>query len=162
MSEKSRWWAIIIPGISFGIIIRAAQFASDRFLFFTGLVSMRSTVVPVMVFIVTPLLLVMTGVVSEIIRNRHQVTRWTPFISPAAGFLAMSIAVLLFRRVSSVNQYIPANAPGILPRLSCVAGDLVMWAPALPGISTLFSVFSLAGGYAMHKKLVRDEQRPVT
>jgi hypothetical protein len=158
---KSGLRAIIIPGLSFGVIIWAAQFASDQYLISSGLVGMRATLFPVMTFIVTPLLLLITGFVSEIIRNRGQDTKWTPWIPWTAGFLAMGTAFLLFRIVSSANQYVPHMAPGILPRLSYVTGDFVIYFPVLLVISTLFAFFSLAGGYGMHWKRVREEKRPV-
>jgi len=152
--------AIIIPGLLFGFIIWATQFASDRVLIMTGIVSMRSTLFPIMAFVVTPLLLVVAGIVSEIIRNREPDTRWAPSIPYAAGFLGMSVAFLLFRIVSSANQHLPYMAPGILPRLAYVSGNLIMYFPILLVISILFACFSFAGGYGMHWKLAREEKRP--
>ena len=78
MSIRSELRAIIMPGLSFGVIIWAAQFASDQYLITTGFVGMRSTVFPIMAFIVTPLLLLITGIVSEIIRNRELDAEWAP------------------------------------------------------------------------------------
>jgi hypothetical protein len=152
--------AIIIPGLSFGVIIWAAQFVSDQYLISTGFVGMRSTVFPIMAFMVTPLLLIITGIVSEIIRNREQNTGWTPWIPYKAGFLAMSLAFLLFRIVSSVNQYLPYMTPGFLPRLAYVTGNLIMYFPILLVISTLFACFSFAGGWGMHWILMRKGKRP--
>jgi uncharacterized membrane protein len=120
---------------------------------------MRATLFPVIAFIVTPILLLITGFVSERIRNREQDTKWTPWIPWTAGFLAMGTAFLLFRIVSSANQYVPHMAPGILPRQSYMTGDLVIYLPVLLVICTLFAFFSLAGGYGMHRKLVREEKR---
>jgi len=159
VSIKSKLRAIIIPGLSFGVIIWSAQFASDQCLISSGFVGMRSTVFPIMAFIVTPLLLLITGIVSEIIRNRELDTGWAPSIPYKAGFLAMSLAFLLFRIVSSVNQYIPYMAPGILPRLAYVTGNLIMYFPILLVISTLFACFSFAGGWGMHRIRMRKWKR---
>jgi hypothetical protein len=115
---KTELKAIFFPGLSFGVIIWAAQFTSDQCLISSGFVGMRSIVFPIIAFIVTPFLLLITGIVSEIIRKREQDTEWAPSIPYKAGFLAMSLAFLLFRIVSSVNQYLPFMAPGILPRLA--------------------------------------------
>jgi hypothetical protein len=147
--------AIIIPGLSFGLVIWAVQFASDQYLISTGFTGMRATLFSITVLIVIPLLLVITGVVSEIIRNRERDTGWTLFIPYAAGFIAMSIAFLLFRIVSSVNQYLPYLSPGIMPRLSYVTGNIIMYFPVLIVISTLFAFFSLAGGYGMRRNQMR-------
>ena len=160
MSIRSELRAIIMPGLSFGVIIWAAQFASDQYLITTGFVGMRSTVFPIMAFIVTPLLLLITGIVSEIIRNRELDAEWAPSIPYKAGFLAMSLAFLLFRIVSSVNQFDPYMSPGILPRLAYVTGNLIMYFPILLVISTLFAGFSFAGGWGMHRILMREEKDP--
>jgi hypothetical protein len=159
VSIKPGLRAIIIPGLSFGLIIWAAQFASDQYLISTGFVGLRSTVFPLMAFIVTPLLLLITGIVSEIIRNREQDTEWAPSIPYNAGFLAMGLAFLLFRIVSSFNQYLPYMAPGILPRLAYVTGNLIMYFPILLVISIIFAGFSFAGGWAMHRILMRKGQQ---
>ena len=160
MPDKPHRKAIIIPGLLFGFIIWAAQFASDQILIRAGFVSVRSTLFPIMAFIVTPLLLVVAGIVSEIIRKKEQGSVWTLWIPYTAGFLGMSIAFLLFRIVSSANQYLPYMAPGILPRLSYMTGNIILYFPVLIVVSTLFAFFSLAGGYGMHWKLAREEKRP--
>jgi hypothetical protein len=151
--------AIIIPGLSFGIVIWAAQFASDQYLISTGFVGLRSTLFFIMVACVIPVLMVITGVISEVIRNREACSGWTLFIPYKAGFLAMGLAFLLFRIVSSVNQYLPYIPPGILPRLAYVTGNLIMYLPILLVISTLFACFSLAGGWGMHRILIRKGKR---
>jgi hypothetical protein len=160
VSDKPHQKAIIIPGLLFGLVIWAAQFASDQILITAGFVSMRSTLFPIMAFIVTPLLLVVAGIVSEIIWKQEQGTVWTLWIPYKAGFLGMSLAFFLFRVVSSVSQYLPYSDPGIVPRLAYMIGDFIIYFPVLIVASTLFAFFSLAGGYGMHGKRARDEKRP--
>jgi hypothetical protein len=157
--NKPHQKAIIIPALLFGFIIWAAQFASDQYLISTGFVGMRSTVFPIMAFIVTPLLLAVAGIVSEIIWKKEQGTVWTLWIPYTAGFLGMSIAFLIFRIVSSANQYLPYMAPGILPRLAYVTGNIIIYFPILLMVSAIFAFFSLAGGYGMHRKLVHEKKR---
>jgi len=148
--------AVIVSGLLFGIIIWAAQFASDQCLIMTGFVSLRSTLFLIMILFVTPVLLVIAGAVSEVMRNREPGTRWAPGIYYLTGFLGMSSAFFLSRVVSSANQYLPYMAPGILPRVSYMTGDIIMHLPELLVISTIFAFFSLAGGYGMHRKLKRE------
>lgn len=159
---KSDLNAIIIPGLSFGIIIWAAQLVSDQCLIISGFVGMRAILFPVMALVVTPLLLVIAGIASETLRKREGDTRRALSIPYAAGFLAMGLAFLLFRIVSSVNQYLPYMAPGILPRLAYVTGNLTMYLPIHLAISTLFAFFSLAGGWYMHRKTCSPDKRRVT
>jgi hypothetical protein len=160
-NTKSALHAIIIPGLLFGIIIWAVQFASDQCLIQSGFMSMRSTLFPIMALVVTPLLLVITGIVSEIIGNKMGDSGRTRSVPYAAGFLAIGLAFLLFRIVSSMNQYHPTMAPGILPRFSYVTGNLIMYLPILLTICTLFAFFSFAGGFWMHRVLIKKRSRPV-
>lgn len=147
--------AIIIPGLVSGFIIWIAFFLN-----YAGIIpvwTQAHRAVFIELFL-APLLLVIAGAVSEIIRSREERQGWTPWIPYSAGFLGAGTAGFLVFTDTAVKQYLPLLEPGIAPRLAYVAGHVLMCIPIIIGISAFFALFSVVGGICMHgiRERVRD------
>ncbi len=150
MFKKPGRSAIIGPGFLFGFIIWAVMSGSDAFLTSTGNVGLRSTLFLFMVIFVAPVLLIITGIVSETIRRRENRSGFTLQIPYLAGFLAVLVTGFLYLIKSSADQYLPMIEPGLVPRLGFMTGTVIMTMPFVLMIAAIFALLSLAGGYGIH------------
>ena len=148
--------AIIIPGLSIGIIIWTAFFISHSGMISTGTRADRAIFIEVFI---APFLLVIGGAVSEIFRRREQQSAWTPGIPFFTGFLGAGTATIMLFTGTAITQYLPLLEPGLVPRLTYIIGHVMMNMPIIIIVSIVYALFSLAGGYGMHWKMKREEER---
>lgn len=148
MFRKPDLQAIIIPGILFGILYPALFLWAMGYLepaLPSGLKG--GYLACTLLFLGAPVLLLMTGFVSENLILRKSRTGWVPFIPYCAGFLGVFLACNLMMTISSAHQYVPYMEPGLMPRLAFVTGYLIAILPGVLLVRALFPVFSLAGAY---------------
>ncbi len=102
-----------------------------------------------------PLLLVIAGAASEMIRDRDGRYDWTPLIPSCAGFLGAGTGMVMVFTGTAMTQYLPLMAPGIAPRLAYVIGHILMYLPIIIVLSAFYCLFSLIAGICTHWILTR-------
>ena len=151
MPIKPHMKAIIIPGLLSGFLIWLL-FSTGRDFFLSMFGEFRPVMTIIMAFIIVPVLLVITGAISEKIRKRDPVAGRELLVPYCAGFLGVFVACNLIMAVFSANQYVPYLEPGLMPRLAFVTGYAIFIFPVVMLVSAVFAGFSLAGGWLMHRR----------
>ena len=147
---RPRWSAVIVPGILFGILYPAIFFTAYGYLESAGLGEPHSLPVSVLILVIPPVLLFITGGVAEQLRRCEGGTGRTAWTSYLAGFLGTAIAISLLVFGSYTTKDTPGMAPGLLSRLAYVGSMEIQCLPILLACSIIFAVFALAGGVFMY------------
>lgn len=146
--------AILVPGFLSGFVIWALFFLSHTGMIPAGTQAYRAVFIEL---VLGPLLLVIAGAASEMIRDRDGRYDWTPLIPSCAGFLGAGTAMVMLFTETAMTQYLPLLAPGIAPRLAYVIGHIRMYIPIIIVLSAFGSLFSLIAGICTHWILTRAD-----
>jgi len=142
--------AVIAPGILFGILYPIIFFTAYGYLESVGLGEPHSLPVSVLILVIPPVLLFITGNAAEQLRRRNGGTGRTAWTSYLAGFLGTAIAISLLVFGSYITRDNPGMAPGLISRLAYVGSMEIQCLPIILAGSIIFAVFALAGGVFRH------------
>ena len=154
MPDRARIRAILIPGLSAGILIGAVIGGGDNFLTSTGMVGMRSAYFGSVAFVAGPAILFVAGFAAERLRYRADPTEtgYMPGIPYAAGFLGAFVAICLMFLIEylmlpvsaqNVPPFIPPDIPG---RLAYTSAYILFCLPVILPVSCVFGLCSWIGG----------------
>jgi hypothetical protein len=140
------WSPVIVPGILFGVLYPVIFFTVYGYFESAGLGEPHSLPVSVLILVIPPVLLFITGGVAEQMRRRDGGTGRTAWTSYLAGFLGTAIAISLLVFGSYITRDTPDMAPGLISHLTYVGSMEIQCLPIILAGSIIFAVFALLGG----------------
>jgi hypothetical protein len=158
VSNKTDLKAIIFPGLVSGFLIWLL-FTIGRDFFISVFDESRPVMTIIMAFIIVPVLLVITGSVSEKIRKSDPGAGRGLLVPYCAGFTGVFFGCNFVMAGSYATQYVPYLEPGLIPRLAFVSGALIFIFPVVIMVSFFFAGFSLAGGWYVHRNSNQEKER---